>query len=249
MTDKNLNKAVSILSQCKTVIVSTGAGVSRESGIPTFRENQSGIWANFDPEELATLEGFLRNPKLVWEWYQSRIEMIKKVEPNPGHYAIAKMQNMFEKFILITQNIDNLHQKAGSRDVCELHGNILQYKCLDEDNLITVLPESDDVPPLCPCCHSMIRPNVVWFGEALPEKELSFAFTQSARCDCFIVVGTSGLVQPAASLPFIALKNNAHIIEVNPNESAITPIADVFLKGKSGEILPKLVELLEKNSE
>lgn len=245
----NIKKAAEILLNSERVVVSTGAGVSRESEIPTFREKQTGIWATFDPEKLATVDGFLKNPKLVWDWYQERIKMIEKVEPNPGHYAIAELENLIQEFTLITQNIDNLHQRAGSKNICELHGNIFQYKCFEEDKIIQQLPESDQSPPLCPNCHGLIRPNVVWFGEALPEEALDLAFKKAASCDCIIVVGTSGLVQPAASLPFVAKQHTgAKIIEVNPSTSAITSIADVFLQGKSGEILPKLVEEYKKLS-
>lgn len=246
MNDKII-EAAKILSESKKVVVSSGAGISRESGIPTFRENQTGIWANFNPEELATVEGFVKNPSLVWDWYQERIKMIARVDPNPAHYAIAKMQNFFNDFTLITQNIDNLHQKAGSIKVCELHGNIFEYKCFKENIIIEHLPDTKESPPKCENCGSMIRPNVVWFGEALPEDRLSFAFKKASRCDCMIVIGTSGLVQPAASLPFVAKQNSgAFIIEVNPEESVITTITDVFIKGKAGEILPELVRLTEK---
>jgi NAD-dependent deacetylase len=242
-----IERSARILADTRKLVISTGAGVSRESGIPTFRETQSGLWANFDPEELATVEGFLKDPPLVWKWYQERIKMISDVQPNPGHYAMAKMQHMFEDFCLITQNIDNLHQKAGAKEVCELHGNILTYKCFDEQTIIEVLPETDEIPPRCQRCGAMIRPNVVWFGEALPEKEMSLAYTKAGECHVMIVAGTSGLVQPAASLPLIAKRYaKAKIIEINPTESAITPVADIFLKGKSGEVLPKLLEAIEK---
>lgn len=246
MKDK-IKLAAEIINNSTRVVVSTGAGVSRESGIPTFRENQTGIWANFNPEELATVQGFLKNPSLVWDWYQERIKMIEIVEPNQGHYAIAELEKLIDDFILITQNIDNLHQKAGSKNVCELHGNIFQYKCFEEDTIIDQLPESEESPPRCPDCHGMIRPNVVWFGESLPEEPLNTAFNKSSTCDCIIVVGTSGQVQPAASLPFIAKqRSGAGIIEINPNRSAITEIADVFLQSKSGDALSLLVEMLKE---
>lgn len=243
---ESFRDAAKILLDAKTVVVSTGAGVSRESGIPTFRETQTGLWANFNPEDLATLDGFLKNPSMVWDWYQSRKDIILDVQPNPGHYAIAKMEKLFKEFYLITQNIDNLHQKAGSTRITELHGNIFQHKCLEEEILFNELPEGNDSPPRCPNCNAYIRPNVVWFGEALPEHELSFAYKVAGKCDVMIIVGTSGMVQPAASLPFLAKSiAKAKIIEVNPNESAITEIADVFLKGKSGEMLPLLLEEFE----
>ncbi|MEW5819731.1 MAG: NAD-dependent deacylase [Cyanobacteriota bacterium] len=245
--DNKILRAAEILAKSDRVVVSTGAGVSRESGIPTFRECQEGLWANFNPEELATVEGFLKDPPMVWNWYQSRIEKILDVEPNEGHYAIARMQDMFLEFHLITQNIDNLHKKAGSRNICELHGNIFEFKCFDEEILIDELPDTDEVPPRCPNCGAMIRPNVVWFGEQLPEHQISHAFRVAGSCDTMIVVGTSGMVQPAASLPYVAKRNsNTSIIEVNPNSSGITSIADVFLQGKSGEILPELLEKLEE---
>lgn len=243
----SIKNAVDILLNSNRVVVSTGAGVSKESGIPTFRETQSGLWENFDPEELCTLQGFLNDPPLVWNWYQDRIKIIETVEPNPGHYALVKLEKMFDKFDLITQNIDNLHQKAGSKNVCELHGNILKYKCLEENTIHPIPNDTSNIPPECPDCGAFLRPNIVWFGEQLPEKEIAYAYKTSGSCDCMIVIGTSGLVQPAASLPFIAKQTaKAKIIEINPEFSAITPISDIFISGKSGEILPMIVELLEK---
>lgn len=244
-----IQKAADILSVSDHVVVSTGAGISRESGIPTFRETESGLWKNFDPDELCTLEGFIKNPPLVWNWYQDRIKVIEKVQPNPGHYAVATLEKFFDYFDLITQNIDNLHQKAGSKNVCELHGNILKYKCLEENTLHSQWPKTEKTPPECPDCGAYLRPNVVWFGEQLPEKEIIYAYNVAGKCDCMIVIGTSGVVQPAASLPFIAKQSaGAKIIEINPEITPITTISDVFLSGKAGEILPQIVKLLEKQA-
>ena len=231
------------------IAVLTGAGVSKESGVPTFREAQHGLWAQYDPQQLATPQAFRQNPRLVWEWYEWRREMVRKSQPNPGHYALAEIERRLPQTWIITQNVDDLHEQAGSQKVIHLHGNIAQSKCADNcqgDPTIVDLTqlESDSVPPKCPYCGAYVRPDVVWFGEMLLEATLNQAVQISERCDVMLVVGTSGLVTPAAALPSYARRAGAIIIEVNPDYSAITRIADLKLDGPSGEILPLVVEAL-----
>jgi NAD-dependent deacetylase len=232
------------------LVVFTGAGVSRESGIPTFRDAQTGLWANFSPEDLASRDGFLRNPKRVWEWYDFRRNKVWDAQPNAGHGAIARLEHYFSGFTLITQNIDNLHQRAGSRCVLELHGNIFRYKCLDKNHPVSLdlLDGSrDETPPRCPVCNAYVRPDVVWFGEMLPESIINRAFEAASQADVMIVAGTSGVVQPAASLPVAASEAGAVVIEVNPQMSALTPfVVDIFLQGPSGTILVELASALQK---
>lgn len=238
-----ISKVAERLKAAQRVAVLTGAGVSKESGIPTFRDALTGIWANFDPEKLATPEGFLADPPLVWQWYDMRRAMVLEVEPNPGHYALAELEKLVPSVVIITQNIDGLHAKAGSRDVVELHGNILRYKCFDRDHPQENVAAGLKDPPRCRC-GSILRPDVVWFGESLPEHALNRSVAELRSADVVLVVGTSGLVQPAASLPYIANQFGATVVEVNPEETPITDIADFFLKGPSGQMLPRLIEAM-----
>jgi NAD-dependent deacetylase len=232
------------LSAANHVAVLTGAGVSAESGVPTFRDAQTGLWANFKPEDLATPSAFRRNPKLVWEWYAWRRETVAKVTPNPAHHALAAMQSRFARFTLITQNVDGLHQRAGSRDVIELHGNITRTKCFAEDTVVTEWADTGDVPPKCPRCGGHLRPDVVWFEESLPEQAIMNAFAASRASDLFLSVGTSTVVYPAASLPFEALQAKATVVEINPDPTPLTPKADFVLSGPAGVVLPELLRQL-----
>lgn len=232
---------VRALRAAQQVAVLTGAGVSAESGIPTFREAQTGLWAQYDPQELATPDAFRRNPKLVWEWYAWRRELVSKARPNPGHYALAELARRVPRLTLITQNIDNLHQAAGSADVIELHGNIHRTKCCRENTPIDHWPDTGDVPPRCPHCGAYLRPDVVWFGEALPSDQLQAAVAATESCDLFFSIGTSGLVEPAASLARLALQRGAHVVEINPTVTPLTPHATFVLSAPSGEVLPALL--------
>jgi NAD-dependent deacetylase len=243
MSDVNsaIDRAARFLANARSVVVSTGAGMSKESGIPTFRDAPNALWAQFDAEKLASPEGFLRDPPLVWRWYEERRRMISTARPNPGHTAIARLEDHFEKFVVITQNIDDLHRKAGSRNIVEMHGNIFRYKCFDLSHPIDELPKDDLVPPRCRC-GSLIRPDVVWFGEILPQRAVERAYTALETCDVMLVVGTSGIVYPVAGFPEVARRHGARIIEVNPEETPITPLSDVFVEGRAGETLPRLVE-------
>ena len=238
------DRAASILARSTRAAAFTGSGISRESGIPTFR-GSDGIWGKYRPEDLATLEGFLADPGFVWRWYMERLFTARTKKPNPGHYALARLERILPLFVLITQNIDDLHRKAGSVDLIELHGNIERFRCLEEAHPAEYDSGWGDEPPLC-SCGSIIRPGVVWFGEQLPEKEIDRAFAESAKCDVMLVVGTSGLVSPASHLPLKAKDAGADIIEINTAMSAITPLADVFLEGPSGEVLPRLVSRTEE---
>lgn len=241
-----IEKAAAKLKSANRVAILTGAGVSKESGIPTFRDAQTGLWANYRPEDLATPEGFLHNPDLVWQWYDSRRKKLLEVSPNPGHYAMAELEQFVPEVTVITQNVDGLHQQAGSKTVLELHGSITEFRCfakghpVNTDNIEFGLAS----PPTCHC-GSPYRPGVVWFGESLPGDVLNKAQNLADSVDTFIVAGTSGIVQPAASLPFIAAEAGAFVIEINPEPTPITSAADIFLQGPSGEIWPKIIGLLK----
>jgi len=225
------------------VAVLTGAGISQESGIPTFREAQTGLWARYDPEELATPAAFQRNPQLVWEWYRWRRGLIEQALPNAGHLALAHLERLFPKWTLITQNIDGLHQRAGSQQVIELHGNIHQNRC-DREGTLVMVAETAELPPRCPYCGGLLRPDVVWFGESLPRERLSAAFAAAASCDVFMTVGTSALVHPAASLPVEAARAGVATVEINPAPTPVSSLMRYRLAGPSGTILPLLVEQL-----
>jgi len=221
------------------VAVLTGAGISAESGIPTFR-GANGLWRRYRPEDLANPFAFERDPKLVWEWYDWRRSIIKSSFPNAAHYILAEMENYYKNFTLITQNVDGLHKKAGSKNIIELHGNIWKMQCIIEKKVIenyeTPLKE---LPPKCNC-KALMRPYVVWFGEELHPGVYETALKAATNCELFIVIGTSAVVQPAASLPVYAKESKALLIEINVEESPLTPLIDVFIKGKAAEVLPQL---------
>lgn len=251
-----LTQALNALSECLNnqgrLVVLTGAGVSKESGIPTFRDAQTGLWANYRAEDLATREGFLNDPKMVWDWYDFRRNKVWDTQPNPGHFALAELEQLFSQFTLITQNIDNLHQRAGSQAVLELHGNIFRYKCLERNHPVSLdlLADPEASPPHCPICNSMVRPDVVWFGEMLPELIINRAFAAAEQADVMLIAGTSGVVQPAASIPQVAKEAGAVVIEVNPEMSALTPfIVDHFLQGPSGVLLEQLQQGLKQQAQ
>jgi NAD-dependent deacetylase len=221
------------------VAVLTGAGVSAESGVPTFR-GEDGLWRNFRPEQLATPEAFHRDPALVWGWYNWRRELVSSCVPNAAHETLAEIEAALPDFTLITQNVDGLHQAAGSRNVLELHGNVWSVRCIAcgkaaEDRRVP-LP---DIPPRCPECGALLRPDVVWFGESLPSAVLEAAWAAVARCRLMLVIGTSAVVQPAALLPLVALRNGARLIEVNPAETPLSAHAHEVLRGPAAEELPR----------
>lgn len=234
------------LAAARRVAVLTGAGISAESGIPTFRDALTGLWANYDPQELATPEGFARNPGLVWEWYAERRARIAEVQPNPGHVALAALAQRFERFTLVTQNIDSLHQRAGSREVVELHGNIARVKCSREETVVDAFP-ADESPPRCKC-GAWLRPDVVWFGEMLPAAALARAEEAAEHCEVFFSIGTSAQVYPAAELPLRALSAGAAVVEINPERTSLTRHAQFVLPGAAGKVLPALLQRLAATS-
>lgn len=223
------------------IAVLTGAGVSAESGVPTFRDAQTGLWAKYRPEDLASPDAFCRNPRLVWDWYAWRRDIVDRVKPNAGHYALAEMARHVSSFMLITQNVDGLHQQAGSENVIELHGNLRRVKCFREEVVIDEWVNTGEVPPRCPRCGDQLRPDVVWFGERLPPPALQAAIDAAEACDVFFSIGTSGLVEPAASLAHLAMQHGAKVIEINPTITPLTPLVSFALPGPSGEVLPALV--------
>jgi NAD-dependent deacetylase len=233
------------LAAAKNLTVLTGAGVSAESGVPTFRDAQTGLWAKFRPEELATPRAFRRNPRLVWEWYEWRRKLVADAKPNPAHLALAEIEGLFQRFHLITQNVDGLHQRAGSRNVIELHGNIMRTKCSVEGTIVSSWKDTGDVPPKCPVCGGLLRPDVVWFEEPMPAEEMQQAMTASTHCDFFFSIGTSTVVYPAAALPSEALRSGATVVEINPQPTPFTPQAHYALAGAAGLVLPELVKALK----
>jgi len=238
-----LVQARALVERARRIVVFTGAGVSAESGIPTFRDALTGLWANCDPEQLATEAGFRADPPLVWRWYAERRAGIARAEPNPGHLAIARLGARVPGLLVVTQNIDGLHQRAGSTDVTELHGSILRARCLAGCGEAGPQWQQDPrVPPPCARCGAPLRPDVVWFGEMLPEAALRRAQAAAIACDLMIVVGTSAQVYPAAELPFLAARGGAAVICVNPEPTPLDRIADVSLPGRAGDVLPALID-------
>jgi NAD-dependent deacetylase len=233
---------VRFLRKAERVVALTGAGVSQESGLRTFRDAQTGLWSQYKPTDLASPEAYERDPKLVWDWYAWRREAIKGVRPNPGHYALVNMAQHIPDFILITQNVDGLHRMAGSQRVIELHGNLQRVRCSSCGQQAEEWDDAEGDVPHCAACDGLLRPDVVWFGETLPRAELETAVEAARTCHVFFSVGTSGVVQPAASLAFAAHNKGAVVVEINAEPTPLTPKVDFALHGKSGEILPALVE-------
>ena len=227
----------------KKIVFVTGAGISQESGIPTFR-GKDGLWRNYDPMKLATIDAFYDNPKLVWEWYNERRENVFQAQPNQGHKAIAELEK-YAEVVILTQNVDGLHQKAGSSRVLELHGSIKTIKC-------SVCKFKDDIqakfsknPPLCKC-GNLLRPDVVWFGESLPQEVWQKAVDFASECDLMIVVGTSLAVSPANTLPIYAQQNDATLIEINPENTAMSSEMDLVINNSSTIALSKLTLLFKE---
>ncbi|MFB5604384.1 MAG: NAD-dependent deacetylase [Candidatus Nitrosomaritimum aestuariumsis] len=231
------------VKSAKKVVFVTGAGISQESGIPTFR-GKDGLWRNYDAMKLATIDAFYDNPKLVWEWYNERRQNIFNSEPNLGHKAIAELENFVKVFVL-TQNIDGLHQKAGSSNVLELHGSIIKIKCTVCDFKDELLTEFSNLPPLCKC-GNILRPDVVWFGEGLPQDVWQEAIIQASSCDVMIIAGTSLVVSPANTLPIYAKQNNAVLIEINPDETIMSSDMDLSIRSTSAVALPELISIFKK---
>ncbi|MCA2001312.1 MAG: NAD-dependent deacylase [Chloroflexi bacterium] len=220
----------------------TGAGVSQESGLRTFRDARAGLWAQYRPEDLATPQAFARNPKLVWDWYAHRRHAAQGAQPNPAHYALAEMEKKIPEFTLITQNVDGLHHAAGSKRIVELHGNILNVRCSRCGAFADDWAEEGDDVPHCKKCGGLLRPDVVWFEESLPRPQLEAAVNAARACQVFFSIGTSGVVQPAASLAYAAKAEGAALVEINFEPTLLTPKADFAFHGKAGEILPRLLK-------
>lgn len=238
------NELLERLKTAHVVSVLTGAGISAESGVPTFRD-PGGIWEKFRPEQLANFEAFMADPDFVWNWYQHRREIMREVKPNSGHTALAEMENLFEEFNLITQNIDNLHERAGSKNITELHGNIERNYCMKCKKFYNVVDLEQKNVLKCEC-GGLIRPDVVWFGEMLPYNALRFAEDSAMRSNIFFTIGTSAEVYPAALLPLMAGKSGAYVVEINTKPTAISSEVDEVLQGKSGEILSNLADVVKQ---
>jgi NAD-dependent deacetylase len=244
VSSAGLAAARALLAGVRRLAVLTGAGMSAESGVPTFRDAQTGLWSRFDPMQLASPEGFRADPALVWRWYAWRRELVRRARPNAGHLALAQAQRRLERLCVVTQNVDGLHQRAGSAGVIELHGNIVRSRCLDECGARFDDPDRLPAgePPRCLACGSWLRPDVVWFGEALD----AGALLDSERACCveteaLLVVGTSGVVYPAAGLPRAARRAGRRVVVVNPDPSEIDDQADVLVRAAAGTALPALL--------
>lgn len=233
---------ISLLRGTARLAALTGAGISQESGLRTFRDAQTGLWAQYKPEDLASPEAFRRDPKLIWDWYAWRREAVKGVRPNAGHYALVDIEACLPEFSLITQNVDGLHRMAGSRNVLELHGNIQRVRCADCYTFTETWGDDTESVPQCSVCGGLLRPDVVWFGEALPRDQLEAAVEAARTCEIFFSIGTSGVVQPAASLAHAARNRGAVVVEINAEPTPLTHKANYAFHGKSGELLPELVK-------
>jgi NAD-dependent deacetylase len=251
---KHLPELAELVKVSKSVTILTGAGISVESGIPTFREALTGLWSQYNPEELATPSAFRNNPELVWDWYLWRRELIDQSEPNPGHKTLADLERLFSQqsrgFTLITQNVDGFHRRAGSQNIIELHGNLMRNKCSECNALVPNNRYSFEKEiPHCHFCDGLIRPDVVWFGENLPPDAIDSAWNAATNCDLFLSIGTSALVQPAASLPLLAIENGAVLVEINPNTTHQTQLATYSIKGPAGIVLPGLMERIQPKTQ
>jgi len=230
------------LKDSKKIVFVTGAGISQESGIPTFR-GKDGYWRRYDPMKLASIDAFYDDPKLVWEWYEDRRKNILSVKPNEGHFAISQMEE-FKDVVILTQNIDGLHQRSGSTNVLELHGSIIRIKCTVCDFIDNITENFESLPPKCKC-GSMLRPDVVWFGEPLPQNIWQSAIKEASVCDVMVIVGTSLVVSPANTLHVYAKQNGAILIEVNPEKTVMSNDMDLSIQATSAEVLPKILSIFK----
>ncbi|MEB3780613.1 MAG: NAD-dependent deacylase [Desulfurococcales archaeon] len=246
MEDEVFRKAADLLSKADYAIAFTGAGISAESGIPTFR-GSGGLWSRYKPEELATPTAFARNPKLVWEWYRWRMEIIYNSSPNIAHKILSILERINIIKVVITQNVDGLHHKAGSRNVIELHGNIWRVKCI-QCGFKTVLekpPRRDELPLRCPRCGGLLRPDVVWFGEQLPPDVLTRAWEEASKADLVLVVGTTGIVEPAGSIPLFVIERGGYMINVNPEPNRYTGLASIEVRTTAVKFFREIARVLE----
>ncbi|MCA1754596.1 MAG: NAD-dependent deacylase [Spirochaeta sp.] len=271
-TKQQIKRLRELVQEATRVAVLTGAGISAESGIPTFRDAQTGHWSKFRPEELATPEAFRRNPDMVWRWYAERRSAVRAAKPNAGHFALSQLETSVPNFTLITQNVDGLHRRAGSQRLIEIHGNILRVRCFGgcvsyadwveaeargftgrqgaashqgstghQGATGSAVPELGSVPR-CPECGDYLRPDVVWFGENLPEAGIEQAFTATEQADLFLSIGTSALVYPAAMLPQTAVQSGATVVEINPEETPLSAMVHISIRGTAAVVLPQLVD-------
>jgi NAD-dependent deacetylase len=246
MVDEAIRQAAEKIKASSRVVVLTGAGISQESGVPTFR-GKDGLWKEYRAEQLATLDAFQRDPELVWEWYDWRRGLIKPLNPNPGHYALVEMEKKIQDFSLVTQNVDGLHRVAGSSNPIEMHGTIWRVRCMECNRTF----ENRDVPikilPKCEVCSGLLRPDVVWFGEALDEEVLRKIYSALQKVQVMLIVGTSAVVQPAASFGLVAKRTaGAFVIELNRSKTAQSSFFDLSIQGKSGELLPQLLDCIDQ---
>jgi NAD-dependent deacetylase len=232
------------LKTATRVVALTGGGMAAESKVPSFREAQNGAWAEYDVSELATEQGYLRNPRLVWEWYDYRRRATEVLDPSPAHYALVDLEQHYPSFTLITQTIDGLHWRAGSRDLIEVNGCLRRSRCYEAGHIVTAWEDVGEAPPHCPHCGSMLRPGVVLFGEGLPEWELRQAQRAVEQCEVFLCVGNVGAIQPIASYPLIAKRAGALVMAVAAEDSIYTLMADYVIPTTPGEVLPDLVRLV-----
>ena len=240
------NKLRSLLQRVESVCVLTGAGISAESGVATFR-GVDGLWSKLKPEELANFDAFMRNPELVWEWYNYRRQIVHDVKPNPAHYALVRLEQLVKECTLVTQNIDNLHYRAGNKRVLELHGNIERSYCIDCRKFVKNVDITlEKKAPRCSSCNGLIRPDVVWFGEMLPEGVFEAATEAARQCELFLTIGTSAVVYPAAGLPMTARNQGAYVVEVNTEPTEISHTINETILGKAGEVLPQLITIVEE---
>ena len=243
---QQIRQAAQQLAQAKRVVCLTGAGVSAESGVATFRDAQTGLWSKFDPQRLASQAGFAADPGLVWRWYMARLDSVERAAPNPGHLALTRLAALTSSFTLVTQNVDDLHERAGSQPVLHIHGRINRFRCnyCQAEHDLQPDERHQEQPPVCAFCGDKVRPAVVWFGEALPGPVVEMAWREAERCDVMLVVGTSGIVYPVAQLPAVAQQAGAVVIDVNPECTPISERADLFLQGAGGVVLPQVMDAL-----
>ncbi len=251
------DRAVQLIGDVRHPVALTGAGMSQESGVPTFRGAQTGLWAKYDPMELATADAFRRHPTRVFGWYLWRFRLVRAVEPHAGHYALARMAGRFEGLPVVTQNVDGLHRRAGTTELVELHGSLEEFRCFDQGHAFDAseledmeIPETGDVaPPVCATCGSPIRPGVVWFGEMLPPGAFERAQQLVRQCDALLVIGTSSVVYPAAALPEVAASRGVPVIEINPERTPLTSNTTLWWGASAAEALPQLAEALGATEE
>lgn len=244
-------KLVERLYVAYNVVTLTGAGMNAHSGLPVF-SGENGLWAKFKPKEFGTREAFLRNPALVWKWYCWRREIIRRVKPHLGHYALVDIAAFFPEFTLITQNADNLQQRAGSRNLIQLHGNIMRNRCINntcnvsEEALKKVVATNGINPSRCPQCGSAVRTGILWIDEEIPTAAINAAQEATAAAEVFIAIGTSSSTEPAASLPYLAKGNGAYLVEINPEKTPLSDVADEHITAGAQDVLPMLLVVLEK---